>query len=92
MPLTTIDPTPALIVVDLQKGILTLSGEQSLDGVVERAAALAAGFRSHHLPVALVTVAGDAPGRTEVGRPPSHRSPIGQTRSTTSSPSLATSS
>jgi nicotinamidase-related amidase len=61
MPLTTLDPTPALVVIDLQKGIV--SG--SVAHVVPNAAALARAFRGHELPVMLVNVTGRAPGRTD---------------------------
>jgi nicotinamidase-related amidase len=61
MPLTTLDPTPALVVIDLQKGIV--SG--SVAHVVANAAALAQAFREHDLPVMLVNVTGRAPGRTD---------------------------
>ena len=70
MALSMIDRTPALVVIDLQKGIV--SGHHRWDDdrantVVHHAASLAAGFRHHHLPVILVNVTGRAPGRTEVG-------------------------
>lgn len=61
MPLTTLDPTPALVVIDLQKGIV--SG--SIADIVPNAAALAKAFREHDLPVVLVNVTGRAPGRTD---------------------------
>jgi nicotinamidase-related amidase/MFS family permease len=63
MPLTTLDPTPALVVIDLQKGIV--SGPVA--HVVPRAAVLAKAFRRHDLPVVLVNVTGRAPGRTDAG-------------------------
>jgi nicotinamidase-related amidase len=63
MPLTTLDPAPALVVIDLQKGIV--SG--SVAHVVPRAAALAKAFREHDFPVMLVNVTGRAPGRTDAG-------------------------
>jgi nicotinamidase-related amidase len=63
MPLTTVDPTPALVVIDLQQGIV--SG--AVAHVVSRAAALAKAFRRHDLPVVLVNVTGRAPGRTDAG-------------------------
>ncbi|HEV2640838.1 MAG TPA: isochorismatase family protein [Actinocrinis sp.] len=69
MPVTTIDPKPALLVVDLQKGIMGVPAIDPLDGVVQQAAALAGAFRRHGLPVVLVNVAGRAPGRTEAGSP-----------------------
>jgi nicotinamidase-related amidase len=64
MPLTTLDPAPALVVIDLQKGIV--SGP--LAEVVPNAVALAKTFRQHDLPVMLVNVTGRAPGRTDAGR------------------------
>src|SRR3984957_18087388 len=63
MPLTTLDPTPALVVIDLQKGIV--SGPVA--HVVQNAAALAKTFRQQELPVILVNVTGRAPGRTDAG-------------------------
>jgi nicotinamidase-related amidase len=68
MPLTTLDPTPALVVIDLQKGIV--SGPVA--HVVPNAAALATAFRQHGLPVVLVNVTGRAPGRTDAGRRGGH--------------------
>jgi nicotinamidase-related amidase len=65
MPLTTLDPQTALIVVDLQKGLVGAAPQAVLDAVAERSAALAKTFRARGLPVALVTVDGAAPGRTE---------------------------
>ncbi len=66
MPVTALDPKTALIVIDLQKGIVAL---HPMDGVVARARALADAFRARGLPVVLVNVAGGAPGRTEQPRP-----------------------
>ena len=65
MALTTLDPDTALIVVDLQKGIVSLPLAHSIDAVVERSRALLDAFRERGLPVVLVNVAGGAPGRTE---------------------------
>ncbi len=70
MTVTTLDPKTALIVVDLQKGIVSRPAVHPMDGVVENAAALADAFRRHGLPVVLVNVAGGAPGRTEQARGP----------------------
>jgi nicotinamidase-related amidase len=67
MPVTTIDATPALIVVDLQKGVTSIPTAHPMDDVVQRSARLAAAFRGHGLPVVLVNVSGGAPGRTEAG-------------------------
>lgn len=65
MTVTTLDPQTALIVVDLQKGIVSLPTAQPVDGVVTQARVLADAFRRRRLPVVLVNVAGGAPGRTE---------------------------
>jgi nicotinamidase-related amidase len=65
MPYTALDPNTALIVVDLQKGIVGSPFTSSIEPVVERSCALLQAFRKHGLPVVLVNVAGVAPGRTE---------------------------
>ncbi|WP_020175734.1 isochorismatase family protein [Methyloferula stellata] len=65
MALTTLDPKTALVVIDLQKGIVALPTAQPMAEVVKNASALAAAFRQQSLPVVLVNVAGRAPGRTE---------------------------
>jgi nicotinamidase-related amidase len=65
VPLTQLEPTSALILIDLQKGIVD-SVRPAVDGVVDNAVALAAAFRAHGRTVVLVNVAGGAPGRTDV--------------------------
>jgi nicotinamidase-related amidase len=69
MTLTTLDAVTALIVIDLQKGIVGRPTAHPTQDVVRRAGQLADAFRRHRLPVVLVTVAGGAPGRTEAARP-----------------------
>jgi nicotinamidase-related amidase len=69
MPLTQLDTTAALIVIDLQKGIVGLPTVHPAGEIVGRAAQLARAFRERGLPVALVNVAGRAPGRTDAGAP-----------------------
>jgi nicotinamidase-related amidase len=65
MPLTALDPNTALVVVDLQQGIVALPTVHPIADVIARSRALADAFRAGGLPVALVNVAGTAPGRTE---------------------------
>ncbi len=69
MPVSTIDPKTALIVIDLQKGIVAYPTAHPIEPILEHAAALAEAFRRHQLPVVLVNVTGGAPGRTEQARP-----------------------
>ncbi len=66
MPLTKLDDSSALVVIDLQKGIVGLPCAHPADEIVGRAARLASAFRGRGLPVVLVNVAGRAPGRTDV--------------------------
>ncbi len=66
MPISVLDAVPALVLVDLQKGIVAVPGSPLPTAtVLANAAALAAAFREHGLPVVLVNVTGGAPGRTE---------------------------
>jgi len=67
MPLTTLDTTPALLVIDLQKGIVGLPTVHPTTEIVARSAKLARAFRQRGLPVVLVNVTAVAPGRTDVG-------------------------
>jgi nicotinamidase-related amidase len=66
MPVTTIDPQAALVVIDLQKGLRGVLPDALFNAVIERSRALAAAFRVRGLPVVLVTAAGAAPGRSEM--------------------------
>jgi nicotinamidase-related amidase len=79
MALTRLDPKTALIVVDLQKGIVGSPVRDVMTGVVARAKALIDAFRARGLPVVLVNVAGVAPGRTEQPRPMTGAPPEGFT-------------
>jgi nicotinamidase-related amidase len=70
--LTALDPKTALVVVDLQKGLMGVSGApHAVSDVVDRSAHLADAFRGAGLPVVLVRVSLSAdgsdatPGRTE---------------------------
>jgi len=67
MSATTLDPRTALVVIDLQEGIVALPTVHPADEVVSRSARLAAAFRASGLPVVLVNVTGMAPGRTDGG-------------------------
>jgi nicotinamidase-related amidase len=66
MPLTKLDAISALVVIDLQKGIVSLPTMHPAGEIVDRAAQLARAFRERGLPVVLVNVAGRAPGRTVI--------------------------
>ena len=67
MPLTHVDDVAALVVIDMQRGIVALPTAHPVSEVTERIARLARAFRERSLPVVLVNVAGLAPGR--VGEP-----------------------
>lgn len=67
MALTTLDPNTALIVIDLQKGIVNGNFIHPIGEVIDRTRALIDVFHAKCLPVVLVNVAGRAPGRTEQG-------------------------
>ena len=69
MAVSTIDQKPALVVIDLQKGIAGLPSVHPMDDIVANSARLAAEFRERELPVVLVNVTGGAPGRIEAQRP-----------------------
>ncbi len=69
MPLTKLDTTAALVVIDVQKGIVGMPTVHPAGEINGRVAQLARAFREHGLPVVLVNVAGRAPGRTEAGFP-----------------------
>src|SRR5579862_3846113 len=69
MPLTELDDTCALIVIDLQKGVTGLPTVHPVKEIIHRSAQLARAFRERGLPVVLVNVTGAAPGRTDAGRP-----------------------
>lgn len=67
MALTTLDPKTALIVIDLQNGIVAMPAADLIAPVIKHASELVEAFRAHKLPVVLVNVAGAAPGRSEQG-------------------------
>jgi nicotinamidase-related amidase len=76
--LTTLDPATALIVIDLQKGVVSLPTVHPAQEVIQKAGALADAFRRAGLPVVLVNVTAGAPGRTEQP-PPGGQRPAGWT-------------
>jgi nicotinamidase-related amidase len=65
MAITILDPKTALVVIDLQNGVLALPTVHPAEGVLQNAAALVDAFHEHDLPVVFVTVAGGASGRNE---------------------------
>lgn len=65
MALTTLDPITALVIVDLQSGLVGSTFIHPIDEIVTRACGLITAFRKHGLPIVLVNVDGVAPGRTE---------------------------
>jgi nicotinamidase-related amidase len=71
MAVTTLDPNTALLVIDLQKGIVARqTAPYPAADVVAKASDLLKAFRTHKLPVVLVHVVGGAPGRNEQPKPP----------------------
>ncbi|GAB0113513.1 isochorismatase family protein [Acidisoma sp. C75] len=74
MSLSTLDQNVALIIIDLQKGIVGRPGIHAIGDVIKHTRALADAFRARALPVVLVNVAGGAPGRTE--QPRRHSEPL----------------
>jgi nicotinamidase-related amidase len=75
MPITALDPQTALIVIDLQKGIVGRVPEETRTRLLECNQALLAAFRARGLPVVLVNVSGGASGRNE--QPSANPSPAG---------------
>jgi nicotinamidase-related amidase len=65
MAVGSLDPKTALVIIDLQKGIVAMPTAHPVGEVVKQASALADAFRRHDLPVVLVNVSAGAPGRTE---------------------------
>ena len=70
MPITILDPNTALVIIDLQQGIIALPVAHPVAPIVAHAAKLAQAFRRRNSPVVLVNVAGGASGRADVKQPP----------------------
>jgi nicotinamidase-related amidase len=68
MALTKLDTNAALIVIDLQKGVVGMPAAHPVGEIVARTAQLARAFRERGLPVVLVNVTGLAPGRTDAAK------------------------
>jgi nicotinamidase-related amidase len=58
MALATLDPNVALVVIDLQKGIVGLPTVHPAQEIVTRTGRIARAFRERRLPVVLVNVTG----------------------------------
>jgi nicotinamidase-related amidase len=69
MPLTKLDDVSALVVIDLQKGIVGISTVHPMKDILDRTVDLARAFRARGLPVVLVNVSGPPSGRSEAPRP-----------------------
>jgi nicotinamidase-related amidase len=67
MSLTHLDEVAALVVIDMQKGVVALPTAHPMLAIIDRVTALCRAFRARNQPVVLVNVAGLAPGR--VGLP-----------------------
>ncbi|WP_176083367.1 isochorismatase family cysteine hydrolase [Martelella sp. HB161492] len=69
MSISPLDRDCGLIVIDLQKGIVSMPTVHPISAVVDNVVALVTAFRTLDLPVVLVNVAGGPSGRTELPRP-----------------------
>jgi nicotinamidase-related amidase len=65
MTISALDARTALLVVDLQNGIVGLPTAHPMADIISNAARLADAFRRYDLPVILINVDGGAPGRAE---------------------------
>ncbi len=70
MSFTQLDSNTALLVVDLQQGIVAVPLAQELQPILDNAVKLIQAFRQRDLPVVLINVEGAPKGRTNVSRPP----------------------
>jgi nicotinamidase-related amidase len=69
MPITKLDAAAALVVIDLQKGIVAIPAAHPVAEIIDRSAQLACAFRKRGLPVVLVNVDGRPDTRTDAGSP-----------------------
>jgi nicotinamidase-related amidase len=65
MTISQLDARTALVVIDLQKGIVGMPTAHPIDGVIRNSVALVEAFRRPQLPVVLVNVDGAPRGRAE---------------------------
>jgi nicotinamidase-related amidase len=65
MTISALDPKTALVVIDIQKGIVGLPTVHPMAGVVANCVALAKAFRAANQPVVLVNVSGAPSGRAD---------------------------
>jgi len=70
MPLSQLDNQAALVVIDLQKGIVALPTVHPAADVVAKSASIARAFRAKNHPVVLVNVVEAAPCRTDAPKHP----------------------
>ncbi|WP_165310469.1 isochorismatase family protein [Vibrio ziniensis] len=69
MAIAQLDDKTALIVIDLQNGIVALAQEEDVKSVIQNANKLIGAFHAASLPVVLVNVAGGAAGRIDLVMP-----------------------
>ena len=67
MPIDTLDPRAALLVIDLQRGTLGNPMVHPVDEIVAMVAELTVAFRARGLPVVLANVEGTPGGRNDYG-------------------------
>lgn len=70
MPLSQLEKNAALVVIDLQHGIVALPTVHPSADIVAKCATIARAFRAKNHPVALVNVVEGAPGRTDAPKHP----------------------
>ena len=65
MSITKIDPRTALVIIDLQHGIVAMNTCHPVKTVIDNCCKLVDKFRQCSLPIVFVNVDGSAPGRTD---------------------------